>query len=254
MNVSLFAIPKICVRVTQRCNLECPFCLAPLYRGRELSVREIVSILGFLRHNGLRSVSISGGEPLLRDDLEELLCNLRELDLDITMATNAILVSAAQIEILQRTGCKVKVNLVGGESTHNALVGRDVFKTVDKNVKRLLMKQIPVGINTVVTRRNRQALGEVISYAADNKISRVRFILFVPRGKGSLYEHEFALTANQIREVEAEIERLRFIHSRNLSIRYSNYWIRFPYYVLESDGRLVAEGPKEDNDVIICQF
>ncbi len=85
------------VSVTDRCNLRCTYCLPEtdvefLPRAEILSFEEIVRVAGVARGLGVRTVRITGGEPLLRRDLPLLVEQLAGLGFeDLSLTTNAML-------------------------------------------------------------------------------------------------------------------------------------------------------------------
>ena len=88
------------ISVTDRCNLRCSYCMPEesyewLPRGDLLSFEEIVRVARVFQQLGVRGVRLTGGEPLLRRDLEVLVRGLAALqDLnDLSMTTNAILLA-----------------------------------------------------------------------------------------------------------------------------------------------------------------
>src|SRR5918992_3207970 len=83
------------ISVTDRCNFRCRYCMPPeglpwLPKDMILSYEEIARIASTLIESGVRSIKLTGGEPLVRRDLDALVRMLRALrdDLDISLTTN----------------------------------------------------------------------------------------------------------------------------------------------------------------------
>ncbi|MGH7475261.1 MAG: GTP 3',8-cyclase MoaA [Longimicrobiales bacterium] len=106
------------ISVTDKCNLRCVYCmpeagLAWLRREELLRYEEIVAIVATLERMGLERVRLTGGEPLVRRDLPELVRQLRRIDgiRDIALSTNAVLL-AELAEPLRRAGVdRVNISL-----------------------------------------------------------------------------------------------------------------------------------------------
>src|SRR3954471_21734523 len=88
------------VSITDRCNFRCVYCMPKEVFGRDyafLDRRELLSFEEIARaarafvHLGVRKIRITGGEPLVRRDLERLIAMLAELDVDLTLTTNGSL-------------------------------------------------------------------------------------------------------------------------------------------------------------------
>ena len=108
------------ISVTDRCNFRCRYCMPRERFGEEhtflprrayLSFEEIRKVVNACKPLGLEKVRITGGEPLLRPNLEELISNLKESGVEIALTTNASLLSG-QVERLAEAGLdRVTVSL-----------------------------------------------------------------------------------------------------------------------------------------------
>lgn len=89
-------LTAIRISITQRCNLNCIYCHREgqdqVY-DREMTVDEIIKILELSTHFGIKKVKYTGGEPLLREDLPEIIQESRKIAAikDISIVTNGIL-------------------------------------------------------------------------------------------------------------------------------------------------------------------
>ncbi len=92
-------------QVTRRCNLRCGYCC--VWRsepGRELSLKEIELLARNLRLSGLKSVVITGGEPLLREDIVEIIGTLKKEKLIVRLQTNGLLLDSELTERIFNEG------------------------------------------------------------------------------------------------------------------------------------------------------
>src|SRR5437660_10748466 len=96
------SVTDIRVSVTKRCNFGCIYChdegLGPVLRprmphGDEMSVEEIERLLRIAREYGIRSVKFTGGEPLLRLDMEEIVDRAVRQMPDVSMTTNVSVIA-----------------------------------------------------------------------------------------------------------------------------------------------------------------
>ena len=97
-------IEDIRISLTDKCNFRCTYCMPKSVYGREykflprselLNFEELQFLVQELLPFGLKKVRLTGGEPLLRKDIEHLVHLFRELsdDLDIAMTTNGVLLN-----------------------------------------------------------------------------------------------------------------------------------------------------------------
>jgi GTP 3',8-cyclase len=103
------------VSVTDRCNLRCTYCMPKEVFGRDytflereelLTFEEIARLVGVFHALGVRKLRLTGGEPLLRRNLDSLIAMLAPIpDLDLTLTTNGSLL-AQQAQALQAAGLR----------------------------------------------------------------------------------------------------------------------------------------------------
>lgn len=100
------------ISVTDRCNLRCVYCMPeegiqPLRHQDILSYEEILRVARVAVGLGIRKVRLTGGEPLVRRDLERLVQGLAAMQgvVDLSMTTNGILL-AERVEALRRAGLR----------------------------------------------------------------------------------------------------------------------------------------------------
>src|SRR5580693_10142706 len=90
--------------LTHRCPLRCPYCSNPLELSRasaELDTESWKRVLGEAAVLGVLQVHFSGGEPLVRRDLADLVRHARQLDLYSNLSTGATLADQAALEGLK---------------------------------------------------------------------------------------------------------------------------------------------------------
>src|SRR5687767_7284787 len=95
------------LELTYQCPLHCVYCYNPLDYAKvedELSTAEWVRVLGEARKLGVVQLGLSGGEPLLRDDLEEIVCEARRLGFYTNLLTSGIGMNEARIKRLKDNG------------------------------------------------------------------------------------------------------------------------------------------------------
>ena len=106
------------ISVTDRCNLRCIYCLPPegihlLSHGEVLTYEEIAGVAGLAAELGINKVRLTGGEPLVRARLSELVAMLAGIDGidDISLTTNGVLLKQYAAELKQAGLKRVNVSL-----------------------------------------------------------------------------------------------------------------------------------------------
>jgi cyclic pyranopterin phosphate synthase len=151
------------ISVTDRCNFRCTYCMPKEVFGRDyrfldrrelLSFEEIARLAGVFVALGTRKIRITGGEPLVRRELERLVEQLATLDVDLTLTTNGSLLPAKAQALADAGLRRVTVSLDAlDDATFRAL--NDVDFPVDRvleGIDAAVAVGLPVKVNAVVKR------------------------------------------------------------------------------------------------------
>ena len=146
--------------VTRRCNLNCVHCRAGSERGPfpgELDTGKCLEILSQIREVGQPIIILTGGEPLLREDIFQLAEEGTRLGLRMVMATNGTLLTPACVATLKVSGIKrLSISLDGaGDRQHDEF--RKVqgsFQKALEGIECLRQGGMEFQINTTVTQHN----------------------------------------------------------------------------------------------------
>jgi len=164
--VKILAGMKIPLRVTHcvtyRCNLDCSYCSRHGTGGTEMSTKEIMAVMESFRSAGCRFWSFNGGEPLIRDDIGDLINHGKNIGLYISFATNGTLVA-------DRTGDidgtdMVSISLDGPGEIQDRYRSSS-FARVMKGASALKNRGVPFTFTTVVGTHNLDALGDILDIA-----------------------------------------------------------------------------------------
>jgi radical SAM protein with 4Fe4S-binding SPASM domain len=141
------------IELTERCNNDCIHCSihqqenSELARARELSADDIKVILGEAASLGALTVRFTGGEPLLRDDFEEIYLSARKLGFKVLLFTNARLITPHMAELFAKTPLldKIQVTVYGmsEESYETCVRGKGAYSEFKKGIDLLLLHNIP---------------------------------------------------------------------------------------------------------------
>ncbi len=158
--------------ITYRCPLHCVFCYSPLnYAGdkNELSTEQWKSVLRQARELGAAQLGFSGGEPLVRDDLEELIGEAHQLGYYTNLITSGVGLTEERIAKMKALGLD-HIQLSFQDSTKEMNDFLSSTKTFDlKNrVAKLIKKyDYPMVLNVVLHRYNLDHIGRIIEMAVE---------------------------------------------------------------------------------------
>jgi radical SAM protein with 4Fe4S-binding SPASM domain len=121
---------RVYLDVTDACQLRCRHCCtssgAP--RADELTFPEILRVIDQVAAMGVGSLVVSGGEPMLRPELPQVLAHARDRGLAVTLLTNGLMVDRSAARMLSGMKTRVKISLDGAtRETHEALRGAGTY-------------------------------------------------------------------------------------------------------------------------------
>ncbi len=164
------------MELTERCNNNCIHCYINLpendlsAKKRELSTGKIIDILSEASSLGCMTVRFTGGEPLLREDFEELYISARKLGIRVKLFTNATLINAKTGKLFGHIPPreKIEVTVYGMKKSSYEKVTRTPgsFEAAWRGIELLLDKKIPFIAKSVILPPNRKDLVDFESWGA----------------------------------------------------------------------------------------
>lgn len=176
--------------ITGRCNLNCIHCRSSSSMGSDqgdFTLEEAKSLIDDITSFARPVVVLSGGEPLLRDDVFEIAAYGTEKGLRMALATNGSLIDDQMCERIKESGIRiVSLSLDGStpEIHDNFRKQPGAFETTLQAAEYLKKHDIEFLINSSFTRRNQDDIPE--AYRLAKKIGAVAWYMFmiVPMGRG----------------------------------------------------------------------
>lgn len=184
------AAPIIVWNICRHCDMTCPHCYVaagPKKSPTDLSTEQARAVIDDLAATGVRTVIVSGGEPLLRDDVFELLAYLREKGISAQLSTNGIHIDAAVAARLKALGVGyVGVSVDGTRAFNDAYRGIEgAFDRALAGLAHARDAGLKTGLRMTVTRRNLGQLTDVLAAAESVGASRfyVSHLVYAGRGR-----------------------------------------------------------------------
>ena len=174
------------VSITQRCNLNCVYCGKEdcEKKAEELSPSEYYTIAKAFAKCGIKKIRITGGEPLVRNDVAEiirLICSIPEIE-TISLTTNGVYLKQYAHELKSAGLDSVNISLDSTDAgVYRHLTGADLLQKVLNGIDEAEKAGLfPLRINAVLMKGlNSGGAGELINLARERKID-VRFIELMP--------------------------------------------------------------------------
>ncbi len=160
------------ISITQRCNLKCFYCHreGEIASSDEMTAEEIGKIAEVACQLGMKKIKLTGGEPLLREDLPQIVSTISRHADEVSLTTNGVLLER-YAHTLSKSGLK-RVNVSLPSSTpenFKKITGKDYFQQVRDGIKAAVENHLhPVKINMVLLKgMNVDEVPEAIDFAQE---------------------------------------------------------------------------------------
>jgi pyrroloquinoline quinone biosynthesis protein E len=221
--------------LTYRCPLHCPYCSNPLEMSRaeaELSTDDWKRVFTQARELGVLQLGLSGGEPLARKDLEELVAHARQEGMYTTLVTSALGLTRQRAERLKAAGIDhIQISFQDTDAANaDRIAGIKLGK--QKQEAAALVKELGLAfsVNVVLHRGNLDRLGEIIEMAARLGADRVELANTQYYGWAHKNRHLLMPTREQVERSRGIAEAALKKYKGQMQIIYvlPDYYEQFP--------------------------
>lgn len=196
--------------LTYRCNLRCRYCQIWKDAEAELSTRQVLTAIDELTDAGMCRLGLTGGEPLLRDDIATVVSHAVDRGLFTSIFTNGALVPEHLPTVRQLSA--VLISLDGPQEVHDAMRGQGAHAAALRAIELIAGEGVPVWTNTVLT---------------DKNIDQVPYILDLAQRFGALaafqpvFEHTYSVGADRVAALRADEARYDQVIDRLIALKRS---------------------------------
>lgn len=231
---------ELIISVTSRCNLRCVMCGIPNGDTRDaLSTAALKFLISDAVKLNPSSIVFSGGEPLLREDIFELIAFVNQRKVNTCLTSNGSLINEDRARLLAASGVGVvNISIEGPKEIHDLLRGKDNFEKVITALENLKKHKIETTIATIVCRQNYRSLAYVLELARAYSVTTVKFQPFSEifledkdAGKGFFAQEKDLSGLKQAVE-----EVIRLANEYKISTNPESYLRKIPPYLCGSLG------------------
>jgi PqqA peptide cyclase len=156
--------------LTYSCPLQCPYCSNPVEMAKvkkELSTDDWIRVMREARAMGATQLGFSGGEPLIRKDLEELIAEARRLGFYTNLITSGVGMDENRIKAFKEAGLDhIQVSFqASSEELNNFIAGTDAFQHKLEMAKLVKKYGYPMVLCFVLHRRNEEQIRDILELA-----------------------------------------------------------------------------------------
>ena len=182
------------LEITQACNLRCLHC----YEGavhkscaNALSLSEWIDVIDQLKNLHVKRTVVIGGEPCCHVNLVKILEHILRQKIDVTLFTNATLLSDATVNFIVQNRIRVKISIYGHcAEIHDKITGvSGSFARTERAIKKLTSQGVPVDASVIIMKENQNFLSEIIAWTKENNMNYHRYDTIREIGGGAQNAH-----------------------------------------------------------------
>jgi SynChlorMet cassette radical SAM/SPASM protein ScmF len=212
-----YPLNQIYFYLTEGCNLRCRHCwIAPKYQSERgfypaLDLELFKTIIEQAKPLGLQGVKLTGGEPLLHPEINEILEHIQIEDLGLTVETNGVLCTPELAH--KMAACNnpfVSVSLDGADAeTHEWVRGIEgCFEAALKGIRNLGEVGLRPQVIMTIMRHNKNQIEQVVRLAERSGVGSVKFNILQPTARGEkMHESGEALSIEELVDLGQWVER-----------------------------------------------
>lgn len=194
--------------LTYRCPLQCPYCSNPVDFARykdELDTDSWLRVLREARKMGAAQLGFSGGEPLVRTDLEVLIAEARKLGYYTNLITSGVGMDEARIAAFKEAGLDhIQISFqASDEALNNYLGGTESFQHKYEMARLVKKYDYPMVLNIVLHRQNIDQIEDILRMTIDLEADYVELASTQYYGWSKLNEAALLPTRDQLKRAEA---------------------------------------------------
>lgn len=194
--------------LTYRCPLQCPYCSNPVDFARykdELDTESWLRVLREARKMGAAQLGFSGGEPLVRTDLEVLIAEARKLGYYTNLITSGVGMDEARIKAFKEAGLDhIQISFqASDEALNNYLGGTESFQHKYEMARLVKKYDYPMVLNIVLHRQNIDQIDDILRMTIDLEADYVELASTQYYGWSKLNEAALLPTREQLKRAEA---------------------------------------------------
>ncbi|MBC8495059.1 radical SAM protein [archaeon] len=225
------------VSMTNRCNLRCEMCDIPKTdKYIDIPTKKVKELIVDLRKIGCKSIVFAGGEPLIREDIFELIDEAKENNLKVCITSNGTLIDQGAADKLGLLGVDVvNISIDGKEKTHDALRGKGKYKKAINALELLRRNDVETTIASIVCKQNYKELTQVLELAKKYGVTSVRFQPFSYEfKKGHKDTKRFYVSKGKIEDVAEKVkEAIDLANKYYININPKSYMEQIPMIVCD---------------------
>ncbi len=193
---------------TFRCNLRCGYCYGQYYnwQGKDFTTEELFTLIDELAKLGTQWITLGGGEPLIRNDIGDIINRIKSHKMGCGMNTNGTLIPTRLNEL--KNIDRITVSFDGPKESNDANRGEGTYERIVAGIDAAIKAGIDTYIATVITRHNCKDIDWIVDFVKERGIG-VEFNFLFNQAEGKHDSDKFMADNEAIRQVATRIADLK---------------------------------------------
>ncbi|MDD2208545.1 MAG: radical SAM protein [Bacilli bacterium] len=201
---------RIFVELTDKCNLKCKHCYGGFEckKNHSLDIEYLKKMIDNATKNGVYQFDLTGGEPFLYNNLEDLLSYLYDAGMMVRIFTNLTLFNNKFKHLILKYGVKDIVTSIDSciKEDHELFRGQvGCFEKTVNAVNELKKNNISVSVNTMIGQHNKEHIDELVEFIDSLKVKSVLDVI-VPEGRAKNLNENIRDSSKIIRDIYKKYE------------------------------------------------
>ena len=202
---------RVTITFSKACNMRCPFCYAFFDGQSYLKISDYKNIIRRLMSLNVKTVNFGGGDPLLYDNIVEIVKYAKSCNMRTTLDTNTLAYNSTKHADLMAILDMISIPIDGVDA-----ITHDRIRNYNGSYKRSLsfLSQIcsftqkpEIRINTVIVRENHKQLKEMAEMLSNYPIMYWHLYDFIPIGPGRLIDNGLYVNPGEYAQTIADLEQ-----------------------------------------------
>jgi len=177
-------LESIILIATGRCNLRCPYCYASVYAGEvEAPLSTLERVAREAGELGVEYVNVTGGEPLLRRDIVDVLRVFRESNIEVSLFTNLHLMRESTAREVSKYVDGVLTTIDGPREVYERVKGAGSWERFLEGLKAAYRAGLSVHANITISKLNYSVVDRAVEVAVELGVDSISVIPAMPSGR-----------------------------------------------------------------------
>lgn len=184
--------------ITKRCNLSCIHCIAATGSYKELDTNDSLRVIDNLSSLGCQELYITGGEPLIRNDIFNILEKAKEKKFRVGLLTNSVLLSKKNVKKIKLLTDEIGISLDGSSAEVNDMIrGNGSFDKIIDSISLIRKYSIPFSLYTTINNYNIDDLENILELSNKLGAKSTRLNEITLRGRALKYKKRLMIPRNR---------------------------------------------------------